>query len=100
MLGLFFPLQPQKTAQCVQEGHNKCFKYVTMDTYDESWQSVAYILCYVRDGIWCTSKEQHEARDPISDAAMSAVQDAMPAMLQVIVHWKKQANAKYWSQNG
>ena len=68
-------------AQCRQEGHERCFKYVFMDTFDEPWKSVAYLLCYLRRGILCSSKAEHMALDPITDGEMDAVHDEMPAML-------------------
>ena len=58
-----------------------CFKYVFMDTFDEPWKSVAYLLCYLRRGILCSSKAEHMALDPITDGEMDAVHDEMPAML-------------------
>ena len=46
--------------KCPWTDHEKCFKYCHTSNFPEVWQSIAFILSYMRAGGACCDKEEHQ----------------------------------------
>ena len=66
---------------CPYGSHHDCHKYTKMNAWPEAWMSVAYVLCYVRQGALVDGKPAHRRQPDPTDVDVQNVQDEMPAIL-------------------
>ena len=83
MEALSSQVPPSGGGECPNPLHVSCFKYATLTSFDEPWQAMASILCYMRAGYSpdVPDKAAHQRIPGASDAEMADVRDEMPEEL-------------------
>ena len=72
--------------------HPACYCYTFIHQFEHPWQSVAHVLCHMRNGFGVESAFEHRCAPPPSDVDIEAIKDELLAILlafkseDVLVH--------------
>ena len=61
--------------------HPMCHCYTFIHQFEHPWQSVAHVLCHMRNGFGVGSAHEHKCAPPPSDVDIEAIKDELPAIL-------------------